>query len=1161
MRLKSIKLAGFKSFVDATTAYFPTNMTAVVGPNGCGKSNIIDAVRWVMGEGSAKNLRGESMIDVIFNGSNSRKPVSQASIELVFDNSDGGFGGEYASYAEISIRRQVTRDGQNLYFLNGSKCRRRDITHIFLGTGLGPRSYSIIEQGMISRLIESRPEDLRSYIEEAAGISKYKERRRETENRIHRTQENLARLSDLREELGRQLERLHSQARAAEKYQQYKAEERQLKAELTAIRWQTLNNQTENQQRVIAEQELALEALLTEQQSADTHIEQHRDKHHDLSENFNQVQGRFYAIGGEIARLEQSIQHSQQRVKQLQEDSIEAEHSYQEALTTITADEEQLAEIAEQVLLLEPDKELLAAKTEEAIAQLHEVETAMATLQEQWHEFNQKSNDTKRQAEVQQSRTQHFEQSLERIAERIQRFSNESEQLNADPQAAEILLLNEQLAESELIIEQAEEEKQQLQQSIQSLRTRRNELDQTYQQQQSDSQRLAGRIASLEALQQAALNPDDETSQWLEQQGLANNQRLADRLTVAEGWELAVETILGADLQAIICDSFDGTALQSFSNGQLRLVQPTTATTSQPSLLDKIISKEIAPSWLAMVIPVTTLDEALTQRASLTLGQSLITQDGYWVGSDFIRIKRGEQSTSGVLVRAQELTKLIEQQAIIEQQIEQTQQTIAELNDQLQTKEQALADQHKRLQQLTQQMGELKTKLVTHRAQVEQVTQRRQYLDKEISELNAQRDAQHEELKQARALLQEALDQMAEYAQQDISLQTERGQLQNQLEHWRREERLQKDQLHQLSIKLNGLTTQRQAINQSLQRLKQQLARLAERKELLQSQLAEGNAPIEELRFNLEEQLEIQLQIEEQLKQARLALEEADSSLRATEQRRSKAEQQAQLLRSQLEQQRLDWQGLTVRKKSLQEQLQEDNYDLATLLQNLPNDVVETDWSKRLEQLTERIQRLGAINLAAIEEYQQQAERKNYLDTQNDDLVEALATLENVIQKIDKETRQRFKETFDQINAGLQNLFPKVFGGGMASLEMTGEDLLSTGVAIMARPPGKKNSTIHLLSGGEKALTALALVFAIFRLNPAPFCMLDEVDAPLDDTNVGRYANLVKEMSEKVQFIYITHNKIAMEQADQLMGVTMHEPGCSRLVAVNMEEAVALTEA
>lgn len=1161
MRLKSIKLAGFKSFVDATTAYFPTNMTAVVGPNGCGKSNIIDAVRWVMGEGSAKNLRGESMIDVIFNGSNSRKPVTQASIELIFDNSDGGLVGEYASYAEISIRRRVTRDGQNQYFLNGTKCRRRDITDIFLGTGLGPRSYSIIEQGMISRLIEARPEDLRSYIEEAAGISKYKERRRETENRIGRTQENLARLSDLRDELGRQLERLHSQAKAAEKYQQYKVEERQLKAELTAIRWQALNQQAENHQRVIAEQELALEALITEQQSADTHIEQHRDKHHDLSENFNRIQARFYTVGSEIARIEQSIQYSQQRLKQLHEDSADAERNYQEAFATISSDEEALAIINEELSMLEPEQELAAAKVEEASITLQEIEESMAAWQEQWQLFTQQSNDAKRLAEVQQSKTQHFEQSLESIGERVQRFTNEQKQLNADPQSAEIMLLNEQVAEAELIIEQTEEEKDQLQASIQQLRTQRAELDTSYQRQQNDSQRLSGRIASLEALQQAALNPDDGAGQWLALQGLTDCQYLADRLKVVEDWELAVETILGADLQAIITDHVSSSELQHFNKGELRFFQPTSLSAiPAPSLLDKIISKDIAPSWLAMVIPVETLDEALTRKATLSLGQSVITKDGYWVGQDFIRIKKGEQATTGVLARAQELENLVEQQQQMDAVIEQTQQHIAEINEQLAYKEQSLADLNKKLQQVTQQLGELKAKLVAHRAKVEQVTQRRQYLEKEINDLTLQQQTQQEELRQARALLQEALDQMADYAGQDTELQTTRTQLQGQLEHWRREERSQKEQQHQLSIKLNGLVTKRQTIDQSLQRLKQQIGRLEERRALLQSQLAEGSAPIDELRFSLEEQLEKRLLVEEELKQARLALEDADSSLRETEQRRSRAEQQVQALRAQLEQQRIDWQGLTVRKKSLQEQLQEDNYDLTTLLQNLPHEAVEGEWSKRLELVGERIQRLGAINLAAIEEYQQQSERKNYLDTQNDDLVEALSTLENVIQKIDRETRQRFKETFDQINGGLQQLFPKVFGGGMASLELTGDDLLNTGVAIMARPPGKKNSTIHLLSGGEKALTALALVFAIFQLNPAPFCMLDEVDAPLDDANVGRYANLVKEMSSKVQFIYITHNKIAMEQADQLMGVTMHEPGCSRLVAVNMEEAVALTE-
>lgn len=1165
MRLKNIKLVGFKSFVDATTAYFPTNMTAVVGPNGCGKSNIIDAVRWVMGESSAKNLRGESMTDVIFNGSNSRKPVTQASIELVFDNSDASLVGEYASYAEISIRRKVTRDGQNQYFLNGTKCRRRDITDIFLGTGLGPRSYSIIEQGMISRLIEARPEDLRVYIEEAAGISKYKERRRETENRIRQTQENLTRLTDLRAELTKHLERLHSQAKAAEKYQEYKQEERTLKAQLTALRWQTFHHQAGEYEREIKKQELALEAFFTEQQHADTQIEQYRDKHHDLSERFNQVQAHFYAIGSDIASIEQKIQFTQQRVIQLQQDSAETQQNYQETITTIEHDEQQLAEITNKISLLEPDKTLLDASIEETTSHLQDTENLMMNWQNRWESFTQTNNDVRREAEVQQSRTQHYEQSLERISERITRLIVENNELNTDPQTAEILLVNEQLTEIVSIIEETEENKLKLQESLQSLRLQLTNLNQNYQHHQSNNQKMAGRIASLEALQQAALNPDDDVSNWLQSSGLANNPRLADQIRVEEGWELAVETILAADLQAILCDTLTPMELKNFHHGELSLLQTNLnqdklLKVSTNTLLDKIQNKQIAPSWLATVIPIETLEEAFLKRSQLTVGESFITKDGYWMGHDFIRIKKGEQTTTGVLIRAKELEKLQTEQLKLEAIIEQIKRTNEQYNEELINKEQLLTEQHQKLQQLIQQQGELKTKLVAQQAKVEQVTQRRIYLNKEINELKNQQQNEHTELKEARSLLQQALNDMATNAEQNNQLQSEKITLLNHLEQYRKEERIQKEQSHQLSILLNNLVTQKQAINQSISRLKQQLARLQERRDFLQEQLAEDNAPIEELRSNLEKQLENKLNIEQELKLARSSLEEIDHQLRTTEQTRTKIVQQAQALRLQLEQQRLDWQSVTVRKKSLQEQLVEEGYDLHSILQNLSSENNENSYINMLEVIANKIQRLGAINLAAIEEYQQQSERKTYLDAQNNDLVEALSILENVIQKIDKETKQRFRETFDQINNGLQTLFPKVFGGGTSSLELTGDNLLDTGITIMARPPGKKNSTIHLLSGGEKALTALSLVFAIFQLNPAPFCMLDEVDAPLDDANVGRYANLVKEMSEKVQFIYITHNKIAMEQADQLMGVTMHEPGCSRLVAVNVEEAVALAE-
>ncbi|WP_372867791.1 chromosome segregation protein SMC, partial [Pseudomonas sp.] len=507
MRLKCIKLAGFKSFVDPTTVSFPSNMAAVVGPNGCGKSNIIDAVRWVMGESSAKNLRGESMTDVIFNGSNTRKPVTQASIELIFDNSDGTLTGEYASYNEISIRRRVTRDSQNTYFLNGTKCRRRDITDIFLGTGLGPRSYSIIEQGMISKLIEAKPEDLRNFIEEAAGISKYKERRRETENRIRRTHENLARLSDLREELERQLERLHRQAQAAEKYQEYKAEERQLKAQLTALRWQALNQQVGQREAVIGTQEIGFEALVAEQRNADASIERLRDGHHELSERFNLVQGRFYSVGGDIARVEQSIQHGQQRLRQLQDDLREAERARLETESHLGHDRTLLATLGEELAMLEPEQELTSAAAEEAAVVLEQCESTMQGWQEQWDGFNQRSAEPRRQAEVEQSRIQQLELSLERLAERQRRLADELQQLAADPEDAAIVELSEQIAVSELSLEDLQLAEEQQAERLQQLRSELQQAGQAQQQAQGELQRLNGRLASLEALQQAALDP------------------------------------------------------------------------------------------------------------------------------------------------------------------------------------------------------------------------------------------------------------------------------------------------------------------------------------------------------------------------------------------------------------------------------------------------------------------------------------------------------------------------------------------------------------------------------------------------------------------------------------------------------------------------------
>ncbi|WP_296235585.1 chromosome segregation protein SMC [uncultured Pseudomonas sp.] len=1162
MRLKSIKLAGFKSFVDPTTVSFPSNMAAVVGPNGCGKSNIIDAVRWVMGESSAKNLRGESMTDVIFNGSNTRKPVTQASIELIFDNSDNSLVGEYAAFAEISIRRRVTRDAQNTYFLNGTKCRRRDITDIFLGTGLGPRSYSIIEQGMISKLIEAKPEELRNFIEEAAGISKYKERRRETENRIRRTQENLARLTDLREELERQLERLYRQAQAAEKYQEYKAEERQLKAQLLALRWQTLNQQVGSREQVIGDQEVAFEALVAEQRSADAAIERLRDGHHELSERFNLVQGRFYSVGGDIARVEQSIQHGQQRLRQLQDDLREAEKARLETESHLGHDRTLLATLGEELEMLLPEQEMTAAAAEESAASLEEAEAAMHGWQEQWDGFNQRSVEPRRQAEVQQSRIAQLEQSLERLAERQRRLNEELQQLTADPEDAAILELNEQLAAGELEHEALQLAEEQQAERLQQLREELQQAGQAQQQAQGELQRLNGRLASLEALQQAALDPGQGAGEWLREQNLLQRPRLAEGLRVESGWELAVETVLGADLQAVLLEDFAGLDFSALEQGELRLASPASGGVRRAgSLLDKIESSHDLSPWLAGVRPVESLEQALAARAQLAEGESLISRDGYWVGRHFLRVRRAAEADSGVLARGQELERLQLEREEREAALAQLDDRLLALRDDQRRQEEQREQQRRQGQELARQLAELKAKLSASQAKAEQLGLRRRRLQDELQEAAEQREIEQEQLGESRLQLQDALDAMALDNEQRESLLASRDNLRERLDRVRQEARQHKDHAHQLAVRVGSLKAQHDSTRQALERLEMQAERLHERREQLSLNLEEGEAPLEELRIKLEELLERRMAVDDELRQARLALEDADRELRDAEKRRTQAEQQAQLLRSQLEQQRMDWQSLNVRRKALADQLAEDNYDLHGVIATLPAEASESAWEEELERMAARISRLGPINLAAIDEYQQQSERKRYLDAQDADLVEALETLENVIRKIDKETRNRFKDTFDQINGGLQALFPKVFGGGNAYLELTGEDLLDTGVTIMARPPGKKNSTIHLLSGGEKALTALALVFSIFQLNPAPFCMLDEVDAPLDDANVGRYARLVKEMSATVQFIYITHNKIAMEMADQLMGVTMHEPGCSRLVAVDVEEALAMVEA
>lgn len=1163
MRLKCIKLAGFKSFVDPTTVAFPSNLCAVVGPNGCGKSNIIDAVRWVMGESSVKQLRGESMADVIFNGSSGRKPVGQAAIELIFDNSDATLGGEYASYGEISVRRTVSRDGQSNYFLNNSKCRRRDITDVFLGTGLGPRSYSIIEQGMISNLIESRPEDLRGYIEEAAGISKYKERRKDTESRIRRTRENLERLTDIREELARQLQRLERQSRAAEKYTELKREERLLRGQLLALRWLDFNAQVDQQNRLINDATLQTEALVTAKSRCDTQLEKYRVSHSESSEQFSEIQGRYYAVGAEVARIEQSIKHARERAEELKNDLEQTQRNFAESELHLVEDNAKAegwqAELGEIVAQLEQAKSAEGSSAEK----LSVAENAMRQWQSSWDEFNERAAKPQREVEVQKSRIEHLDTAMTALVERVSRLADEQQALDAKPAAVDTGAIAAQIAETEARRQAAEAQHRDLLAGIEKNRRDRTEVASALSQARQVLQQSLGRKASVEALQTAALNGDAGRERWLSEHNLAGAERLASQLRVDDGWETAVETVLGDFLQAVCVDDLtnNSVALESWSSGKLVLVD-NAACSAVASPGNVSLASKVAPCVVSHLLEsirtVDTLHQATVMRGSLSANESVISRDGHWLGSNWVRVTRDDNNVSGVLLRKRELIE-------IESRVTAQQHEVTQLESKLQNNEQQLADLERQREKLGAELTvvqrgetELKSRLNIARSQLEQASQQRSRIVAERDEALARQLKDREVLAEARRLLAVAIETMATDNEHREELLKHRDQCRTTLDRARQAARHDHDRVHELAIRERSVGAQLGSIREGITRLQTQLQRLGERQASLLANYNREDDPREQLKTDLEQKLAQRLDIEKALGEARQAVEQIDTGMREVEQQRTRLDDEIEQSRGALENLRIAARELQTRCKTLAEQITELHFVLEDLVAAMPDGAEQSEWQNRLTQMENKIQRLGPINLAAVDEYKVESERKSYLDAQNDELVEALETLESAIRKIDRETRTKFKETYDSVNGSLQQLFPKLFGGGHAYLELTGDDLLDTGVTIMAQPPGKKNTTIHLLSGGEKALTAIALVFSIFRLNPAPFCMLDEVDAPLDDANVGRYANMVKEMSETVQFIYITHNKQSMEMAHQLMGVTMNEPGVSRLVSVDVDEAVEL---
>jgi chromosome segregation protein len=1164
MRLARIKLAGFKSFVDPTTVTFPSNLTGVVGPNGCGKSNIIDAVRWVMGEISAKHLRGDSMTDVIFNGSRSRKPIGSGSVELVFDNSDGKLAGPYAAYAEVSLKRLVSRDGNSTYFINGSKCRRKDITHLFLGTGLGSRSYAIIEQGMISRLIEARAEDMRAFVEEAAGISRYKDRRRETENRISHTRENLERLNDLREEVDKQIRHLQRQAGTARRYQESMERKRQLQAELLALRIRDLDGDIASRHALASQRETETQAAIAELRSAEAAVERARIRHMECSDALAAVQGRYYQAGADATRTEQALQHARE-LRQRQRTDLErvnAEHA--ESSVLVGRDQEHLGELSSFLLQAEPELNAAQAKESAARAILEQAETAMTGWQRRWEAFSLESAEAVRASEVEQARIEQIDAGLQRLKAQRERLTQERSQLEGSMSGAKP---DEFAAAEREARERGREAQAELEAALASLHALREAERQgaaALDAAKAELQSARSEYLTAEAIQKAALGKGQaETSEWLAGRKLDASPRLAQRLEVDKGWERAVETALGSYLEAVCVDEIDAVAesMDSLGSGQLTIAEARPSDGEKPdsgSLAARVAGPAVMTGLLGGVLAVESLADAVSRRRSLRPGQSVIARNGIWLGRDWVRVARSEAGHAGVISREQELKTLRKAVNGRESRVADLESGLAETRSRLAALDSSRDALHAKVNQLHHDLVNVRGAHEAIRSKTQQITERVARLIEESAQVGADIARDETDSEACGSRLAVAIEGQRALQLRGRGLEQERDALKDGLIAAREQHARETAAAQQVIIKVESQRSTLATLRTSLERASDQVRQLLERRADLERQLAEGEAPFAELESQLQVFLEQRLEVERELGDSRRAVEEADANVRELDLVRQKAEGGAESARAALAEISLGMQETRVRRESLVEQFAATQFDLEQVTSALAEDATVLAWDQQLVEVMERIERLGAVNLASIDELKEQSERKEYLDRQFADLSDALNTLEQAIRKIDRETRARFQDTFDRINSGLKEKFPRLFGGGAAYLELVGDDLLSAGVAVMARPPGKRNSTIHQLSGGEKALTAVALVFSIFELNPAPFCLLDEVDAPLDDHNVGRFCDIVRDMSERVQFVFITHNKNTMELASHLVGVTMGEPGVSRLVSVDVDEAVRM---
>ena len=1167
MRLTTIKLSGFKSFVDPTTIHVPGQLVGVVGPNGCGKSNVIDAVRWVLGETRASALRGDSMQDVIFNGSLNRKPMARAAVELVFDNALGRAAGQWSQYAEISVKRVLQRDGESSYYVNGTHVRRRDITDMFLGTGLGPRAYAIIEQGMISRVIEAKPEELRVFLEEAAGISKYKERRRETENRLADTRENLARINDIRVELAAQLEKLEAQAKVATRYQEYQAELQGKQQLLWFLRRRDAAAERDRHAQEIAKATNELEAENARLRQLEARLEGARSQHYQAGDGLNAAQGALYAANAEVARHESELRHIEETRSRL-----ESQHT--ERRTQLGAWRDQRAQLTQALHMwaarAATAKQRAAetrAKLEQENAAHPEAEQAFRAAQDRLAEARSQVQQAQSRLQLEQANRSHLERAAQALAQRRERLESELQTL-VEPDADGLRALESAVAELDGGVRAAQEAFEALQAACAALDERASAAGEALGEAQREHAAAQAQLATLRQIQ-AAAEENAPLHDWLERQGLGAAARLFQKLRIDHGWETAVEAVLRERLHALEipdADRLDAvladrppTKASVFDRG----AAPAAATLPdlEPLALkvhavDDSVSGALA-DWLAGFYAVEGAPSR-EARASLARGATLVDRSGHQYTRHTVSFHAPDEAEAGLLARQSEIEEIEARCARLEEKLaaarahhENVQADAAERAQSLEDARQEIASRQKarhdaQIEQLkvSQAQERFRERSAQVRAELEEVSREEEHGSRVLADSAAAAERIRADIEAAGAALHDA---QAGHQAAETSLAAHRRAVQQA-------EREAQDALfgeRECASKIAEIDHSVKVIDQQIERADLEVASLTR-------ELAED--PIPAVREALDGAVEQRLACEKALAEARNAVEAAAAVLREVEEGRLQADARVAPLRERVAELRLKEQAAQINFEQFDGQLREAEADEMRLAGESDKAPRPSALQGELTRITQAIGELGAVNLAALEELRTGSERKGYLDSQSADLEEAMRTLEDAIRRIDRETRELLRETFEAVNGHFGKLFPTLFGGGEAKLTMTGEEILDAGVQVMAQPPGKRNASIHLLSGGEKALTAIALVFSLFQLNPAPFCLLDEVDAPLDDANTVRFCDLVKRMSEQTQFLFISHNKITMEMAGQLIGVTMPESGVSRVVAVDIDEALRIRE-